>query len=66
MDKPLTVAQGEGSLEHSTYSSFLSAIVLTAIEAMGLYHPKELVTQLPHSLRNAKALCIVLFFFTPL
>lgn len=39
MDKPLTVAQVESSLQHNTHSLFLSIIVLMAI-ARGLYDPK--------------------------
>lgn len=36
MDKPLTVAQGKSSLQHSTHSLLLSVIVLMAIDSQGL------------------------------
>lgn len=39
MDKPLTVAQGESSLQHSTLSLFLNAIVLMAVDSQGLVSP---------------------------
>lgn len=40
MDKPLTVAQGESSLQHSTHSLFLSVIILMAIDSQGLVSPQ--------------------------
>lgn len=40
MDKPLTVAQGESSLQHSTHSLLLSIIVLMAIDSQGPASPQ--------------------------
>lgn len=62
MDKPLTVAQGESSLQHSTHSLFLSVIILMAVDSQELVPPQVTTDPAPSLPEECKALYIVLFF----